>query len=90
MSMPMKCPLCEGWGFLDAAARRPLPDPSRSGLTCHGCHGRGWITVTPPPVFVTRTSCGTPFKPALPSWPYGPELDGIRNDLRFATTAGDR
>lgn len=88
MSIPMKCPLCEGWGYLDAAAPRPVPDPSRSGLTCHGCHGQGWITVTPPPVLVTRTSYGSTSTPL--SWPYGPALDGIRNDLRFATTSGDR
>jgi len=33
-----KCPVCDGEGSLAGV----LPDEKR---TCHGCEGRGWVTV---------------------------------------------
>jgi DnaJ-class molecular chaperone len=34
-----KCPICEGKGM--------LPDTEKEVIKCHGCQGKGWITITP-------------------------------------------
>jgi hypothetical protein len=39
-----RCPVCFGVGYYT-----PAPDPFTSGVAvarpCHGCDGRGWVTV---------------------------------------------
>ncbi len=38
------CPVCNGAGVIDECRVTGLPVTTK--ITCHGCHGTGWITVS--------------------------------------------
>lgn len=45
MSHAEKCPICCGKGIIHHDERYPLAMSGALKKTCHGCGGKGWVTV---------------------------------------------
>ena len=63
MSHAETCPVCGGSGKLSGDDRSPMPICQ----TCHGCSGRGWVTIQDP---------YTPYPPRRPK-PQNPPWAGL-------------
>ena len=45
MAHAQTCPICNGKGRIPDPGYDPQLTGTRHKVTCHGCHGRGWIEV---------------------------------------------
>ena len=45
MNHAEKCPVCYGKGEVSEASQYPYLTSGTSIVTCHGCGGKGWVTV---------------------------------------------
>lgn len=68
MSVPHKCPVCDGWG------ERPDPESTAAKRPCRPCWGTGvvWEAATPPPL--PQTPAPQPWRPVSPDYPMWPDL----------------
>ena len=81
MAHSEKCPVCEGSGKLPGDTGTTDCTP----VTCHGCYGRGWVTVGveyQPPIYYT-TPVYQPYYP-YPYWTY--TWDIVTDNVTTGTT----
>ncbi len=60
MSHAQTCPICWGSGAINSQPDIPGTTPGRiMSSPCHGCGGKGWVTVQDPPEHVVSNAYDT-------------------------------